>query len=468
VFDLPRYVVALLAVCAVHVLHAQVRQQVYPEKLHQDVDAIAALVHEVHPDPYRYMSRVEMDQVVRRVKDSIRVPLDAEQFMAAVLPIFHAVGDAQFVPELPAAVSRLIGSRVPLLPLKVRILEQGVFVEEELKGFRSIPSGSQVLSINGLDMPALLARLSACIVADGANTSLKMRRIEQDLPRLYAQHIGRGASFTIRYIPPKGEEQEDVVFAITGEEMLRSRKPMGTAMLPWGATWEQESGAMWVNLRTLDPDTLARAGQRADRFLEALLADLREKKVRTLVIDLRGAGGNDLAFAEQVFASLALQPFRLGAVQVKEPGSTDHPQLYAYLSGAATRSSNAITQGDLKEPMPKAFQGKVYVLCDGLTRGTAAAFVMTARRTGRARIFGEETGSNAYSFTTGPELLVTLPNVQVQVHVPLVRVIPEGKPAGPLDRGEVPNHLLTTDPRSLAMGQDGVKRALLRLIRELN
>jgi hypothetical protein len=186
------------------------------------------------------------------------------------------------------------------------------------------------------------------------------------------------------------------------------------------------------------------------------------------VVDLRGAGGHDMGFAEQVFAALALQPFRMGAVQVKEPGPTDHPQLYAYLSGAATRSSSAIAQGDLREPMPKAYQGKVYVLCDGLTRGTAAAFVMAARRTGRARIFGEETGSNAHAFTSAPELLVTLPNAQVQVHVPLVRMIPEGTPAGPLDRGEVPNHLLTTDPRSLAMGQDGMKRSLLRLIRELN
>lgn len=71
----------------------------------------------------------------------------------------------------------------------------------------------------------------------------------------------------------------------------------------------------------------------------------------------------------------------------------------------------------LVPPLAKGFQGKVYVLVDGLTTGAGAAFVMMANRGGRARTVGEETGSNAASFCGGRELAITLPRSGCVLHI---------------------------------------------------
>ena len=117
--------------------------------------------------------------------------------------------------------------------------------------------------------------------------------------------------------------------------------------------------------------------------------------------------------------------------------------------------------------MPKAFGGKVYVVCDGATRDAAAAFVMLAKRQGRARIVGEEVGTNASSFTGGRELVVTLPNSNVRLCIPLVRYLPDGAPAGPMDHGEQPHYAVQPVAGGIAKGRDTVRTSLLVTIREL-
>ena len=110
---------------------------------------------------------------------------------------------------------------------------------------------------------------------------------------------------------------------------------------------------------------------------------------------------------------------------------------------------------------------KLYVVCDGLTTGAGAAFVMLANRSGRARTVGEETGSNASSFCSGEVLEVTLPRSGCILHVPLKRYVPEGTPDGPMDRGEMPKYKVPQRPEDLPQGTDSVREALVHLITEM-
>ena len=117
--------------------------------------------------------------------------------------------------------------------------------------------------------------------------------------------------------------------------------------------------------------------------------------------------------------------------------------------------------------MGRAFQGKVYVICDGLTRDAASYVVMMARRNRRARIVGEETGSNAFGSTGGAEWVVTGTGSGMRFHIPLLKYVPAGRGEGPMDRGEQPDHPAYQVPRGLAKGYDSIKASLLELISEL-
>ncbi|MEO8588293.1 MAG: S41 family peptidase [Flavobacteriales bacterium] len=453
----------------------------YPEKLRADTEVLRALVHEAHPDPYRYVTKEELDAAFDRVVDSITVPLTAGQYLERLMPLFRSIGDSHCYPELGIAAQEHLRHDAALIPLKVRFLVDGIHVLEELKGYRSLPPGARILAINALPMATIIERMEDLVVADGANRTLGRYLVERDFSVLLNRVACDTSMFRLN-LQVDGVEEERTIFAMTGDEIARSRKPAGAALMPWRAEWEPESGSVWVTLGTLEADSLERAGQNSGRFLAAMLQELEQNKAHTLVLDLRGSAGKDPAMAEIVFATVAQEPFRAVQRITARSAAPPHyyelaapnPEYYASVGRNYVIDPLGAMDGrpsderfELKSPMDAAFAGRVFVVCDGATRDAAALLVMLAKRTGRARILGEEIGSNALSFTDGGELLVTTPNAGVRVHVPLVRLFPSGQPTGATDHGELPDHALEQRSWGIAKGRDTVKETVLRMLREL-
>lgn len=450
----------------------------FPEQAEQDVLALRALLDHSHPAPYRYVSKDSLDALFISIMDSMARPVTVQRFEALVTRVFHAVGDANCRP-VPAPLPK----DARLLPLRVVFADSVPIVLDEPKGFRSIPRGSVIRSINGVQAADIVARMAPHIVADGANRSLRRALIASDFAAMYHRYVDRSSSFMVTYTDPKGEENEVLVMGMTTEEVTRSQRPSGVDMTSWGSTMHPDVDALWLRVRTLDPAVLAEEGLKPDRYLEALRKEMRRNDIRTLVIDVRGASGHDPAMAEQLFGLIAQRPYRvLKDMTVRSRTPPEHyplavprPGFYAMAEALFLPADGHGPVGlrsddprlDMLPAPKKAFDGKVYVVCDGLTRDAAAAFVMLAKRTRRARIVGEETGSNAAAFNGGHELLVRLPHSGIQVVIPLVRYVPEGEVEGPEDRGEMPHHTVTVRPEVVARGGDTVKEALLGLIREL-
>ncbi len=457
-------------------------RDLYPERLHSDIELLRTALHEAHPDPYRYHTKAELNELIDDMIAAIDRPMNIVEFQQALFPILKAVGDAHCIAQWPTDYAEYLRTKALLIPLQVRILPEGVYVEDELKGFRSIPLGSRIVAINGRPIEEIMDRLLAMVVTDGANRTYAERLVEQEFPQRYHTFIEHAAAYRVTYMTPAKTEGVQTVFAMSGDDIARTRKPAGASLLPWGAQLEAESGTMWVTLRTLEPDSLIQAGQRADRFLQAMLAEADKNKARTMVLDLRGAGGRELAVAEMVFAAIAKTPFQVLSDMVvrsisppEERASLSVPEDF-YASSDLRFLPNA--QGAYRlppndprlaehAPSEKGFQGKVYVVCDGMTRDAAAALVMMARRSRRARVVGEETGSNAFGFTGGPEWIVTGPGSGMRFHIPLLKYVPAGRGEGPMDRGEQPNHQAYSTPGATAQGRDPIRSALLEMIREL-
>lgn len=456
---------------------------IYPEKLHEDLEVLRGLVHQAHPDPYRYCTHAELDRLFDAVRDSIHVPIRTDEFQAMLLPVFQRIGDANLAPELDAPTYRSLMNTTAVLPLKVRVIEGELYVDEELKGFRSLSVGSRIRAINGIASARILERVKALVCADGANESLRWKLVERDFPWLLLRAFGYAPDFRIDLELPGGGGAVETLFAITGEEIERSRKPATEVLFPWSSVWETESATLWVTMRTLDKDVIETSGQSVERFLGDMLKELKDGKARNLVIDLRDAGGRELGMAEVVFATIAKEPFRV--VQGMSVRSASPPEGYVFVDPQPEHYASVHAHylpHDLNgtaylrpdddrlepvQPQARAFDGKVYMVCDGGTRDAAAALVMLAKRHGRARIIGEETGTNAYSFTGGRELTVIAPNSSVRLRIPLVRYLPEGTPTGAVDHGEMPNNQVQQQPMDIAKGRDTVRRALLGTIKEL-
>lgn len=472
----------LLAIATTASAQPYLDKVLYPERLRDDVELLRSAIHEAHPDPYRYHTKAELDAIFDQVRDSITRTMSVVEFEQALMPIFRGIGDAHCRAERSESMENALLREARLLPIQIRILPEGVFVEEELKGFRSIPVGSRLVSINGMPIERIMERLIASVVCDGANRTYAERLVEREFNVRYNLYVEQASTYRIEYVGPDKVPGEHTVFAMTGEQIMSTRKPKGAELLPWGSTWYADHDVLWVNMRTLDADSLGLAGQRPDRFLQAMLAEAQKNKVRTLVMDLRGAGGRELAMAELVFSSIAKTPFKVLDGMVVRSIAPPAPRAAVSVPEDFYANTNSrfllAGQGDYRLPetdsrlsehlpMTKAFSGKVYVLCDGYTRDAAAAFVMMVRRSKRGRVVGEETGSNAFGFTGGPQWSVTAPGSGLVFRIPLLKYIPAGRGEGPMDRGEQPNHLAYQTAAGVTRGQDRVRSSLLEMIKEL-
>ncbi|WKZ67616.1 MAG: S41 family peptidase [Flavobacteriales bacterium] len=454
----------------------------YPERLRADLEVLKAAIQEAHPAPYRYITRGELDSAFDALADSLYTPLSSDGFLARLLPVLQRIGDANLDVQLDAATEQRLLAQATLLPFRVRLIEGDVYIAEELKGFRTFPQGSRLISVDGLATHRLIAGMSAWVVRDGANETLRLRVIEERFAWLFLLAFGYSGSYAVEVEAPDGRRLEEVVVGMRLEDIERSRKPDGLAMHPWQSTWDPAAGALWVSIRSLDPLVLEGSGQKPRAFIDAMLRELKDNRARVLVLDLRGCGGRELGMAELVFSAIATDPFRVvesmyvsaaqltalagvAEIPVEHLASVQHNYLPARHGTAMLHPDDPRLQD--VAPHRHAYQGKVYVVCDGATRDAGAAVVMLAKRSGRARVVGEETGTNAHSFTGGRELMVTAPNTGVRLRIPLVRYVPSGVAAGEADRGEAPHHLVSPQPWGVAKGRDTVRLALMRMIREL-
>lgn len=448
-----------------------------PEELREDVEAVRKAIHHLHPDPYRYASSSALDQRFDSLSAALALPITAPQFQMRLAQVLRTVGDAHLRAALPSDLGQVLRRSTPLLPAKVRIIDGALYIEEELMGFRAIPPGNRVRRINGIPVERLLMELSAQVSTDGQDRAYVERVVERDFTYLLAVRHGTPAQYAIEHSGTDGALRTSVLQALTGEEIDRSYRPAMAPLRPWRMEAYEEEHTGWLTLRTLDRDSLSSEGIDPARHVDLVLQELRSKELRTLVIDLRGAGGADLGMAELVFSLIAKEPYRVvQEISMRQPeGAKDGPALvYASVGERALPAGDGAVRVPADDPRlayakpyVKAFQGKVYVVCDGLTRDAGAAFVMLARRSGRARIVGEEVGSNSRSFCGGREQHIELPRSKVRLVLPLTRFVPEGQGDGPADRGEQPHHTVSQQPWGLVKGRDTVKFSLLEMIREL-
>ncbi len=453
-----------------------------PEELREDLEIIRQTVEQAHPDPYRYHPRSEMEVMFNQVSAALDEPMSAEMFMAEVMPVLRAIGDAGTRLAPPADLMALYEHTAPLIPISVAVIGDKLYLDEELKGFRSLPAACEILRINQHDAAEIMAKLRGGLVPEGADTTLLDRRIEADFPLMYRRHVEAADRFTVEYRKTDGSLGSAEIMALTKDEMRRTFRSKGIDLQPWRLEEMPASRSAWLTLATFDLKELERNKVNPDRFLGSVMNALRKSEATTLVIDVRGAHGDDLGVAEQVFGLIAQKPFRVvrsvsirnGRVPDSYRYAKPEPEFFAAVGGAYAEEVNGrreLRPDDPRllplQPLAKAFAGKVYVVCDGATTGAAAAFAMMAKRTGRARTVGEELGSNAWSFCGGRALEITLPHTGCLLRVPLMRYVPEGNASGAQDRGERPSYQVPKRAADLARGKDTVREALLNLIEEL-
>jgi hypothetical protein len=452
----------------------------YPvEALREDLKILWDMLEEGHGWLDRYTPMVALKKSFDAAGNGLTGPLTELEFYSRLLTLVAEIKDGHTRLMLSPAAAADLDTRPVFFPFGLRFLNDKTYVFWNLSPDESIKEGAELLAIDGTPIVDVVAALLPLIPSDAGIRTARLRRLESPeiFGRLLALRFGWRESRRVLFRPfPAGETKEVGIPAITAGDIIRllpERYPAAERRPTYEVSFQGPAAVMTIRGFADDPDT---ARPRYPDFLKETFRSLEEKKIPSLIIDLRGAGGGLDEYAKLLFAHVMDRPFfyywaletkkdRYDLFRFTEESAEGAEELARPLRKNARGGFDVLghPNGGLQMPRVPRFAGRVAILIDGGSFSATGEAVSAFHYHKKAVFFGEECGSGYYGSTSGFTVTATLPNTRIQVRIPLV-ICAMAVDGYPRDRGLVPDFPVTPTIEDLLAGRDPVKERALRFL----
>lgn len=393
-------------------------QRFEPEALQADLKFAMAAIERIHPDLDQAVDHERLEQTVGDTLRALDHPMtrdEAWSVMARLNPVFadgHLLIGFDDWRQDGAAHLKTGG----YFPFEVALDERGdLRIVSLLGGGASRLAGARIVRINGQDVRLVVEELLARTHGDtpAFRAALLARRWWffywklHGSPETYDIVVASGTPRTVRMAASRAEPvvlQDDASF----------EKQFGLTLLPNHAALLTVSSFAW-------PDEARYLAFTRDAF-----AELRDARVRTLIIDLRAnGGGSDSPWMEGLLRYIADRPYRSGSRYTKRvlAGHQDEGQTIGDIVTGEITTWIAPDTGN-----PLHFSGRVYVLVGPSTYSSAILFSNVVQDYGFGAIAGS--GAAVRARQTGGVQRIVLPNTGLVVSCPRFRIT---RPSGAAD-----------------------------------
>lgn len=354
-----------------------------------DLVAFEALIRALHPAPFRYSSEEALTAAFAEERSRLSSPTTELEVGRAFSRVGALLGDAHVAVALPMMQPGST-TAVSLLPLYVREVEGKALVEASPL---DLPSGTEVLSLDGRPWAEVEATLAGLVAADGLDPVAIHRHLEHDLPRYHALQDGMKASWLAEFRLPDGTVVSKTLDG-TDREGLRALRASRRAAA-WGGTptpdqlpaLDRRDGVALLRVPTFGVlDTAAFKAQ-----VDALFAGIDPQE--PLVIDLRGNEGglrpNSFAILDHLLAEPYAEWTGMRVARPKIPNKlrkglqfpfgSDRERLVPAFRRDETGAWRVSGDPLPSHPVAEPHQGPVTLLVDGRTGSAANGFVLVAK-----------------------------------------------------------------------------------------
>lgn len=456
------------------------QNQLPPAQLREDLAIMRRVLEAAHSGLYRYTPKQKMDDLFREADgklDRAASPLELHPVAARILAGIKC-GHTSLGPSPTLAEAQKTS---PMLPLRASFESGRAFVIINESTDTSVKPGMEILSINEHPVSTIASAVLPHLVADGDIQTGKQRGLGRNLPGHYFLYVEKATTFNLR-LSDAGRE-----FSVRMDGVLQpDRQKNATANAANAAIQTARAKLEWtkdnIALRFLDGIAQIRVGGFGGRdftdSLEKQFAEVRVKKAKALVLDLRGNGGGVDNYGALLVSYLTDKPFRyFERIRMKtiDPPreNTNFSQKEAERLKTGTRANPdggylvlpAMHSGlNEQQPQKNAFTGRVAILTDGGSFSTCADVCAVTHHLRRATFVGEETGGGYYGNNSGASLLLTLPHSKIPINVPMWEYwnrVPGYKHER---RGTIPDHLVPTRIADTLNGHDAALQKALQLL----
>lgn len=405
-----------------------------------DLDQLGITLLKVHPNALKFISQQDFWQVVDQKKALITHKTTFGEFawhcseiIASVHCSHTSMGSFYFENSiLPPQLQ---------FPMQTRQVGQQLFVVDPMSNAGQVQVKDEILSINGVLVSQLMADIYPHIPAQGHIQTTKRHVFNQWGGTLIANALGLPEAYTVVL---KGKTEP-----VRLTPVQSSKEPHNDPSIYFcenslclDYTLDQDIAIMTISSFNYYP--FSDLGV-FTAFVDKSMAEIREKGIKKLVIDVRRNGGGSSESSIHLLRYLASKPF-------------------VYYSRAEFAGKTAKLEGEKTfEPFKNRYNGDVYFIMDGLGNSTTGHFMSLARSLRLGTLVGEELGSN--QFCSAGQTACRLRNTKLtyyvanNTHVSSATSLPD-------ETGILPDHYVSQSIEDYLKRIDRVKEFTIQLARE--
>jgi hypothetical protein len=435
-------------------------------ELKHDIAALRVKYERHNPNLYLYNTKKELDKYFDSLSSGITAPMTDIGFYRYLGPITSRIKDAHTSVFPNENCEWWYGNQKLFLPLLITCNTGKIVTDLCASHDRTIPDGSEILSINGKPADEILDRMRPYSPRDGYNQSRVHWVINNYFSYFYTYCIETVDSFRVVYQPQGGYAMSHTVPATTVDSMwynaykyYPNRYISGRKDSTITLRFREDSSIAIMRIRSFVKSGVKSKDPSFRKVIHDCFAAIKKAPVKNLIIDVRDNGGGNPEYARYLISHLIDKKYvyiekykTVERLHWNDEAKRTRTQWYPYC-GIGTFS-----------PEKNCYTGNLYVLMDGGSTSTAGDFAACLDYYNRATFIGEESGANRV--ISGGNVFSSdfeLPNTKLRVRLSTIQGV--NKTDIPNDgHGVIPDYEVVPTPEDYMNFRNPMLEKALELI----
>ncbi len=461
--------------------------------LQKDVDILEKSYTSLHPGLYRYNTPEEMKVHFEALRKEVNRNMNLKEAFLAF---------SRFIPKIrcghtlvnpynqSSLIKEAIFSKADKVPFNFDWVEGKMVLTQNLSDSERLEPGLEILSINGMNVPAIIEALVPYVSADGHQMNkrmyaLQLKSIEEyeyfDMifPLLSPPVNGK---YSIEAYDHKTRENfKTMVSAVstaTRKELLAERYDIKTER--YDDSWQFSILSDQLAFLKMGTFVTWKMEMNWKQFLKDAFQQLKEQQVPNLVIDIRGNGGGMDDVSRELAKYLLKEDIRVEEMLSLTRYQKVPDDLESYLStwdnqfknisswvapykdGFYKMKADTERYTTIKTSNNKwQFEGHSFLITDA-SNSSATFYLARLMKLGKvATLVGQTTGGTQKGINGGAMFFLRLPHSGIEMDIPLFGNFPyEEAP----DLGIVPDVVVEKTLEDVIEGKDAELEAIKSII----
>jgi C-terminal processing protease CtpA/Prc len=417
-----------------------------------DIALLRRGLETVHPGLTRYTDKKDIDAAFARLEAIANAPVDTLTLHREIALMLAQIHCDHTKAEMPDVLTEYRESNATHLPLRFRLIEGRMIILSNDGQPGSPPVGSEILAINGKQVPALLVTLGKAVAYDGNTDQAIAAKLGDDGDLMgddfnenYPGFFGFPKEWVIVWKLVGAEKQTSVTLKpVTFDRWTKLAAPESVfrsefyKSIGWhtdGETAQLQIGT-FVNYRN-PVETTA--------FMGSFFKTMKANGTKHLILDLRGNGGGSedvsVALGRYLFDTpfvwtkpLVYKAIRYGDLPDHIDSWGDRDALFNPDAASFTKTPGGMFERKVDLTAPESddgntaiahnpisdlhFGGRLTLLTDARNGSAVTRLIAQFKEKRAARIVGEDSAGSAEGPTAGQLFVLNLPNSGIKVRIP--------------------------------------------------